>query len=139
MRKPGDPGSWHPNSAGIRGIETGIRGTSLGMPNTEGNATDAHALACIGGDANRPTRTFEFFCEAIIANVPIVSDNHQQRSSDANRHPLRAVKTASPTLLGGMTMVSVCCRYWERTTVVQMDGESVAAKLPAQPQIVTET
>ena len=36
-------------------------------------------------------------------------------------------------------MTSVCRADWEPTKVLQMDGESVAAELPAQRQIVTET
>ena len=42
-------------------------------------------------------------------------------------------------LLGSITMISVCRADWEPTKVLHMDGESVAAELPAQRQIVTET
>ena len=56
-----------------------------------------------------------------------------------NRYPLHMVRTASIALLGSITMISVCRADWEPTKVLHMDGESVAAELPAQRQIVTET
>ena len=49
------------------------------------------------------------------------------------------VRMASIALLGGIVMTSVCRADWEATKVLQMDGQSVAAELPAQWQIVTET
>jgi len=46
---------------------------------------------------------------------------------------------AIAVLLGGAMMTSACQADWRPTKVLQMAGESVAAELPAEQQIVTES
>ena len=45
---------------------------------------------------------------------------------------------ASLLLLGGVLMTQTCHAEWEPHAVLQMEGETVAAELPAEQQIVTE-